>query len=263
MKDYYKILELSPQATQQEVKQAYRRLVKAYHPDVAKGVSAVHTIQEINEAYSVLNHPQRRSRYDWLRTNPMLRQEPPVRRPQRPPHSYRPSPRSSRMTERELVKPYLKYTTLLCKISLLFCLLLALDYALPLQRRSDELRYLAKVYKSYKGRPPYHDHSELHTLSGKKVSVSKEAGDYFSQHPQLLLASTPMLGKVRWIAAADAGGDVYRVGRSIYGNFIFLPILLLIIASLGLLPSFPPEARFSFGVVSGTLLLICFYLVAV
>lgn len=263
MKDYYQILQIPPDASQQEIKQAYRRMAKVYHPDVAKETSAAFSIQEINEAYSVLNHPQRRSRYDWLRANPVVFEQPEAPRPQRPPHSYKPGPGSSRMTERELVAPYVKYTILICKLALAFCFLLMLDFLLPMQRHSDELMYVSKVYKSWKGRRSVHEYSELHTISGRKVKVSKEVGEYFRKHPRLLMATTPIFSKIRYITTAQAGGEQFRIGNSIYGNFIFLPLLLLVMAFLGSLRSFPPEASFSFGIVSGTLLVICAYLVLV
>ena len=60
-KDYYKILEVDENATQQQIKEAYRKLAFQYHPDRNKdNPSAVEKMKEINEAYSVLSNPQKR-----------------------------------------------------------------------------------------------------------------------------------------------------------------------------------------------------------
>ncbi|GBD38208.1 Chaperone protein DnaJ [bacterium HR37] len=68
MKDYYRILEVNERATQQQIKEAYRRLAFKYHPDRNRdNPSAVEKMKEINEAYSVLSDPEKRKQYDALR----------------------------------------------------------------------------------------------------------------------------------------------------------------------------------------------------
>lgn len=64
MKDYYKILGVPNTATQEEIKNAYRSLVKKYHPDINPDASAVSIIQDINEAYEVLSNLTSRQKYD-------------------------------------------------------------------------------------------------------------------------------------------------------------------------------------------------------
>lgn len=64
-KDYYKILEVSRQADDTEIKKAFRRLAKKYHPDTNNGnEEAAKKFQEINEAYSVLSDADKRKAYD-------------------------------------------------------------------------------------------------------------------------------------------------------------------------------------------------------
>lgn len=64
-KDYYAILGVSRTASEKEIKQAYRRLARQYHPDVNPGdKSAEAKFKEINEAYEVLANPEKRQKYD-------------------------------------------------------------------------------------------------------------------------------------------------------------------------------------------------------
>jgi len=64
-KDYYKILGVSKTATQDEIKKAYRKLARKYHPDKNKGDKAAEEkFKEINEAYEVLGNPENRKKYD-------------------------------------------------------------------------------------------------------------------------------------------------------------------------------------------------------
>lgn len=65
-KDYYKIMGLSRDATQDDIKRAYRRLARKYHPDVSQEAEAEARFKEIGEAYEVLKDPERRAAYDRL-----------------------------------------------------------------------------------------------------------------------------------------------------------------------------------------------------
>ncbi len=66
-KDYYKILGVAKNASEDDVKKAYRKLAMKYHPDRNPGdKTAEDKFKEINEAYEVLRDPQKRSRYDQL-----------------------------------------------------------------------------------------------------------------------------------------------------------------------------------------------------
>src|SRR6266566_1166784 len=66
-RDYYETLGVPKTATEDEIRTAFRRLARKYHPDVAKDKKAAEEkIKEINEAYEVLSDPEKRKKYDQL-----------------------------------------------------------------------------------------------------------------------------------------------------------------------------------------------------
>jgi curved DNA-binding protein len=68
-KDYYQILGLTRAAEAAEVKRAYRKLARKYHPDVSKEKNAEEKFKELQEAYEVLKDPEKRAAYDQLGPN--------------------------------------------------------------------------------------------------------------------------------------------------------------------------------------------------
>ncbi|WP_374352602.1 DnaJ C-terminal domain-containing protein [Thermomonas sp.] len=66
-KDYYGVLGVEPSAGDAEIKTAYRRLARKFHPDVSKEVGAEEKFKAVNEAYEALRDPEKRKAYDQLR----------------------------------------------------------------------------------------------------------------------------------------------------------------------------------------------------
>lgn len=79
-KDYYKIIGVSKSASEKDIKQAYRRLARQYHPDVNPGSKEAESkFKEVNEAYEVLSDPEKRKKYDtygdkWQHADQFARQ---------------------------------------------------------------------------------------------------------------------------------------------------------------------------------------------
>jgi len=63
-RDYYEVLGLTKGASKEEIKKAYRKLSKQYHPDINKEANAVDKFKEISEAYEVLSDDQKKAQYD-------------------------------------------------------------------------------------------------------------------------------------------------------------------------------------------------------
>ena len=67
MKDYYRDMDLSENASQEEIRGQFKRLAKEFHPDKNTSDYAKQRFAEVNEAYNTLNDPQKRQEYDFQR----------------------------------------------------------------------------------------------------------------------------------------------------------------------------------------------------
>jgi curved DNA-binding protein CbpA len=65
--DYYKVLQVDPEADREVIAAAYRRLALKYHPDANRSAGAEEMMKLLSEAYAVLSDPQERARYDAVR----------------------------------------------------------------------------------------------------------------------------------------------------------------------------------------------------
>src|SRR4051794_3546446 len=68
-RDYYEVLGVPRDSNAEDVRRAYRKLARRYHPDVNKEADAEDRFKEVSEAYEVLSDPEKRERYDRLGAN--------------------------------------------------------------------------------------------------------------------------------------------------------------------------------------------------
>src|ERR687893_1479007 len=68
-RDYYETLGVGRDASTEDIRRAYRKLARQYHPDVNKEPDAEDRFKEVSEAYEVLRDPEKRGRYDRLGAN--------------------------------------------------------------------------------------------------------------------------------------------------------------------------------------------------
>ena len=68
-RDYYEVMGVDRNATEDEIKRAYRKLARKYHPDISKEPDAEEKFKEMGEAYEVLKDPEKRAAYDQLGKN--------------------------------------------------------------------------------------------------------------------------------------------------------------------------------------------------
>ncbi|HHT0593811.1 TPA: DnaJ C-terminal domain-containing protein [Legionella anisa] len=89
-KDYYKIMGVSEDASDKDIKMAYRKLARKYHPDISKEPNAEERFKEMGEAYEVLKDPAKRTEYNKYRKNKTFYQQEPHThwRPEQSEHVY-------------------------------------------------------------------------------------------------------------------------------------------------------------------------------
>ena len=73
-KNYYDILGVDKKASESDIKKAYRKLVRQYHPDVSDDPNADAKMGEINNAYETLKDAEKRAQYDVMLDNPFMGQ---------------------------------------------------------------------------------------------------------------------------------------------------------------------------------------------
>ncbi|QDA60589.1 J domain-containing protein [Hymenobacter jejuensis] len=270
---HYQTLEVSEQATPDEIRRAYRRLVLLTHPDRTPDPVAHARYLSINQAYDVLIDPTRRQYYDaqlWAWRNP------PVAAPvAQPPH-----PRDRHYGTRRAARPiitrpgprpapyaaeyahYAPKARLVCLMLLTWFALMALD-RLAVQRYPNEV-VQSREFHSFAGRnftQVWHSIRTPHaTFRIYDDTIGWPAVD---QH--IAVARTPVFGIVTSVADADSAAPQARLHPpSIYNLFAPLPLAMALTAALGVLPTSTNQRRVDACVVAVllallTLIMLFFY----
>lgn len=246
---YYDILGVSRAATETEIKRAYRKLAIAYHPDKNPDPSAEQLFKLINEAYDVLGDPPKRLRYDQELTGTVAVLEPPAAPRHRDP-AYRPRrtrPRKKTDSERlrDLMAQYLPYTSRISMLCFGLCLLIVIDFAWPRQQRTETIEYVTQR-RDY-SRTGSVTWWVIHTTNGREVDIPYELSSHFMPDDEVVIHQSKFF---RIPVRVDARQTSHPIGNTIYGNFLFAPLALLVVSGLGVLARRDIDYGFNLGVAS-------------
>jgi hypothetical protein len=262
MEDYYQILGISPRATQLEVRRSFRKLAVLYHPDKNNAPEAEEQFKQINRAYEVLNNVDKRAQYDLSLVYPLGQAHTAQPRHRDPAYHRNPAvnyaQRDHKQTTQELMAEYLPKFRWACWIGLVICLLLTFDYLLPYQQSVEDIVEINRMYRTGRGGGTIYDHDELITKNGITIYLQDEDLSYFKKARQIIIQKSPLFKKIVTAATAD---EAYKIRvASIYGNLVFVPIILMIASSLGVALRNSVEFSFNLTIVSFILLLIVMFL---
>jgi hypothetical protein len=258
--DYYAVLGVSEKASQQEIKQAYRKLAVMYHPDKNPDPQAEVRFKEIAVAYDILSDDFKRKAYD-MRFMPMLQEtvvQPPTahrdpRYRQRSPGATPPRRGSYRLTQRELMKRYLPKFFWINKVAMAFLTLLIVDYVLPARKSNEQIIQMNTIRMHVTGNERTADYSTL-TDRGTALEMSNTDALHFDVSDHVEVHATPIFSSVLRVVNLKDQYVVIRQG--IYGPPGIIPLLMLATAGLALIARPGVEMSFSLTVASGTLLFI-------
>lgn len=254
MKDYYQILRVGRQASELEIKRAYRRLAVVFHPDKNPSEDAQALFQEINEAHEVLSSPEKRAQYDFI-----LRQgfsEPVVsREPQRPVYHRDPAYRRRQASgyRRPAPRPpehllmmahFLKYLHTICFVGLGWCGILVMDFVLP--HRIYEETVVSESNRLYGWRfnhVPY----VVVTDTPHQFPVLLEGVKFFPTGSHIRVNTSRIMNLLIKVEAENNAYVIYGL-NSVYRNYLFVPVILFVFSMVGLTLKNGIEFRFSFGI---------------
>jgi hypothetical protein len=232
MSTYYSILGVSPDASAETIKRAYRRLAIQYHPDKNPSAEAEQFFKQVNEAYEILGDPQKRHEYDQRLAGFRYEvvPEPSSHRDPRYKHrTPRPAVKSQGQEQYELMAHYLPPILTMTKIFLGFCFVLAIDFFLPRQVVPEKYEY-KRCYSG--GRRSTGSHCVIYTSGGSRFRLDVEDFELPEQQAMLELHKSLVLREI-----TEVGNGPYRtqVGSSIYGRFLFAPLILTTLCIITLL----------------------------
>lgn len=243
MRDYYEILEISRDASDAQIKRAYRKLVVLYHPDKTSDPSAQQKIREINEAYNVLGDPERKKAYDLGYYKPFTdivtdRGEPPHRDPAYRRRNSGQRPVSNKPTVQEMMEVYLPYAQRISLIAFIFCSFLFIDYILPFSKTTEKIIDRKNSRSS----------EVILTNENRKYKLSQEEASNFRVGDLIFVSRSRLLG-IPVSIQANLGYRAYLY-TTIYGNFAFMPLILLTTSSMAIFLKSKMEFKFNLGIVN-------------
>jgi len=255
VKDYYKLLEISKDATQAEIKSAYRRLALKYHPDKTSYSGAAALFANINEAYGILSKKESRDIYDDQLKQPQ--QVWPTSRATYTSRNYRPNPspgnhygysRSAHVTSKVDIRPFVKHFKMVSLIAFILCIIISLDYLLPSNIVPDEILRI-DINRPYGG--------YLVRLKNEIVSVDGSVGNKVHVGQGVALYYSPFFNKlIKMKLVIDGEEQTFNVQVSIFRSFSFALFILIVTSYLGAFQMKNPETIMNFAIVNGLLIIL-------
>ncbi|HET7179629.1 MAG TPA: DnaJ domain-containing protein [Chryseosolibacter sp.] len=226
MKDFYAILNVSPAASEAEIKTAFRKLAVRYHPDKNRSPDAKSLFQEINEAYDILGDPQKRAAYDERRSNPLAgiivepvptHRDPAYRRRR----AYTPPRKKEPPPSYLLMRDYLKYVIWISRVGFVVSALFFLDFFLPYHQQ-DEV--ISEIYGVRYGRSiAYH---VIRTAEGHEIKLYDFKAVRFRHERIVRTARTAVYQTVMYVSNTS-GTYILKVGY-MYRSLLWMPIILFV-----------------------------------
>ena len=250
-RDYYQVLGVRRDASDEDIRRAYRRLAVAFHPDKNHSPEALTVFQEINEAHEILSDPYKRSRYDWLLAGGEVIEEPvsqkqwhrdPAYRRKYTP-GYQPPPRKP--SERLLLMlHFLKYMRVISFSGLGWCLLLTIDYILPPRISIENVLDDSQRKMTWE-----FDHTPhvVVTDKGHQFPIAYDGVPYFPEGSQAEVVTSSLLNV---LIRVESKYKPYTIDSlaTVYQNFLLAPVTLFIVSLAGLILRKGIEFRFNIEV---------------
>lgn len=198
VKDYYFILGVAPRASQEEIKKAYRKLARQFHPDKNLSSFAEEKCKEINAAYEVLGDENKRVAYDSSLLVEELPQSSRERARERFINFYKVAGRvlrEERQKEYEIKRKYRHIPLIAVILCLFFLLILFIDLSLPLRTELHEFD-LEATNRAFQHNPDpsprlFFEDNKFVRLRGKKGWLPKEK--------EVVCSLTPILSLPRFV----------------------------------------------------------------
>jgi curved DNA-binding protein CbpA len=263
VKNYYKILEVDENATRVEIKKSYRSLAKKYHPDKSSSPSAAQLFNEVNEAYEILSDSDQKVTYDQRRSDATsYRTSQPQRAysSRRPPRS-RPDYRSS--SQQIDVTPYVPYFRKISYLGLVLSIVLSIDFVLPRSVQQESVTDINRIMSKSRTGQVYLYAIQVTTDNGE-FRLGPYEDNPFSVGKKVSIHRSRIFNLTTSISSQEiAPSKEYLIKASIFANFSFSLIVLLITSVVGSLLKKPPMNILNFGIVNGVLLLLTIYFLSV
>jgi hypothetical protein len=250
MMDYYQVLGVSQNASGSEIKSAYRKLVRRFHPDISKDSDADRKIKEINEAYDVLSDPVKKHMYDTRSTRFYfeVEEQKPVHRD---PKYRRQSPGRKHKSEQEVLHEWMEghknIPRWISIFSLIFCSILALDFSLPYRKSLETIEEIA-----------YHRGGVgiIYTNAGV-YQLSLDNVVDFSVGQEIEILTSPIFHVIRALENPMDERSLSLDRGNIYGNFIFGPLTLIICSILERKTKWSIETKFNLAIANVFVFILC------